>query len=114
MVLAGWGSDYPDPDCNAKAFGDYRIHQLAWRNKWYDDYVADLCERAEKEPDPSVRESLYLEITNYILENGPYAVLYQPLVQRAVRTWVEGFIVSPSSYTQSFYEVYKEYVVAPS
>ena len=100
MVLAGWGSDYPDPDCNAKAFGDYRIHQLAWRNKWYDDYVADLCERAEKEPDPSVRESLYLEITNYILENGPYAVLYQPLVQRAVRTWVEGFIVSPSSASQ--------------
>jgi peptide/nickel transport system substrate-binding protein len=108
MVLAGWGSDYPDPDCNAKAFGNWRIKQLAWRNKWYDNYTADLCELAMLEPDPAKRAAYYKEITDYILEYGPYVVLYHPLVRYAMRTWVEGFIISPSSYTQEFYTVYKD------
>ncbi|MFP3951561.1 MAG: ABC transporter substrate-binding protein [Candidatus Bathyarchaeia archaeon] len=108
LVLAGWGSDYPDPDCNARAFGDHRMGQLAYRNMWLDDYVADLCDEAAVESDLAEREGLYTEITDYILEDGPFAVLYQPLVQRAIRTWVEGFIVSPSSYTQDFYGVYKD------
>ncbi len=108
MVLAGWGSDYPDPDCNSRAFGDHRMHQLAYRNMWLDDYVADLCNEAALESDLAAREALYTEITDYILEDGPFAVLYQPLVQYAARTWIEGFIVSPSSYTQDFYGVYKD------
>lgn len=108
LVLAGWGSDYPDPDCNAKAFGNWRIRQLAYRNKWYENKTADLCELAMIEPDPAKREGYYKEITDYILEYGPYAVLYHPLTRYAMRTWVEGFNISPSSYTQDFYGVYKD------
>ncbi|MDW8035490.1 MAG: ABC transporter substrate-binding protein, partial [Candidatus Korarchaeum sp.] len=51
LVLAQWGSDYPDPDSNAMAFGNHRIRQLAWRNSWYDDYAAELAEKASVEMD---------------------------------------------------------------
>jgi peptide/nickel transport system substrate-binding protein len=108
MVLAGWGSDYPDPDCNARAFGDWTMNQLAYRNTWLDNYTSDLCEEAAIESDRPTREGLYIEITDHILETGPFAVLYQPLTQRAIRTWVEGYIHSPSSYTQEFYGIYKD------
>jgi peptide/nickel transport system substrate-binding protein len=108
MVYAGWGSDYPDPDCNARAFGDWTMHQLAYRNSWLNNETAALCEEASMEDDLAARESMYLEITDTILEDGPFAVIYQPLTQYASRTWVEGFIVSPSSYTQEFYTIYKD------
>jgi peptide/nickel transport system substrate-binding protein len=112
LVLAGWGSDYPDPDNNAKAFGDYRIKQLAWRNMWYDDKVADLVEKAYKELDRSTREALYKQITDYILEHGPYAVLYQVVQYVAMRTWVENFVPDPSFGTYlDLSKVYKEPVL---
>ena len=112
LVLAGWGSDYPDPDNNAKAFGDYRIKQLAWRNMWYDDKVADLVEKAYRELDRSTREALYKQITDYILEHGPYAVLYQIVQYVAMRTWVENFIPDPSFGTYlDLSKVYKEPVL---
>jgi len=112
LVLAGWGSDYPDPDNNAKAFGDYRIKQLAWRNMWYDDKVADLVEKAYKELDRSTREALYKQITDYILEHGPYAVLYQVVQYVAMRTWVENFVPDPSFGTYlDLSRIYKEPVL---
>lgn len=112
MVLAGWGSDYPDPDNNAKAFGDYRIKQLAWRNMWYDNYSADLVEKAYKELDKATREALYKQLTDYILQHGPYVVLYQVIQFVAMRTWVEGFVPDPSFGTYlHLYKVYKEPVL---
>lgn len=44
MIIAGWGNDYPDPDNLAMSHASYRANQLAWRNAWYDDYAATLCE----------------------------------------------------------------------
>ena len=108
LVLAAWGSDYPDPDNNAKAFGNYRVKQLAWRNMWYDDYAADLAEQAAKEFDPVKREQMYQELAGYILDKGPYAVLYQQLNQVAVKVWVRNFIPDPSFFLQDFSKVYKE------
>lgn len=108
MVLANWGSDYPDPDCNAKAFGHWKNKQLAYRNMWYENRTSDLCLLGALESDRTAREAIYKQITDIILEEGPFAVLYQDLTQRATRTWVEGFIVSPSSYTQTFYGIYKD------
>lgn len=113
MVLAGWGSDYPDPDNNAKAFGDYRIKQLAWRNAWYDNTSADLVERAYRESDRAAREALYKQLTEYILQHGPYVILYQVVQHVAMRTWVENFVPDPSFGTYlHLYKVYKEAVVS--
>lgn len=112
LVLAEWGSDYPDPDNNAKAFGDYRIKQLAWRNMWYDNYSADLAEKAYRETDRATREALYKQLTEYILQHGPYVILYQVVQYVAMRTWVENFIPDPTFGTYlHLYKVYKEAVV---
>ncbi len=108
LVLAAWGSDYPDPDNNAKAFGDYRVKQLAWRNTWYDDYAADLAEAAAKEFDKAKREQMYQELARYILDKGPYAVLYQQYNQIAVKVWVKNFIPDPSFFLLDFSKVTKE------
>ena len=98
LVLAGWGSDYPDPDSNAMAFGNYRIKQLAWRNSWYDDYAADLAEKASVEMDTSKREQMYLNLTDYILDHGPYAMLYQTVAQQAIRDYVKNWLPDPTFY----------------
>lgn len=108
LVLARWGSDYPDPDNNAKAFGNYRVKQLAWRNVWYDDYAADLVEKGAVEFDPKKREEIYRELTEYILDKGPYAVLYQLYNQIAHGEWVKGFIPDPTFFLTDFSKVYKE------
>ncbi len=108
IVLAGWGCDYPDPDNNAKAFGDYRVHQLAWRNCWYDDHAADLAEAAGLEFDTKKRLEMYKELQEYILYHGPYAVLYQEVAQEAVRSWVKNYLPDPSFFLQDLSKVYKE------
>jgi len=91
MVLAGWGIDYPDPDALAKAFADYRIKQLAWRNMWYDDYVSDLTEMAMHELDEGKRSQYYMEITEHVLHKGPFAILYQDMDNWVISTDVKGF-----------------------
>jgi peptide/nickel transport system substrate-binding protein len=110
MILAGWGADYPDPDALAKAFADYRARQLAWRNVWYDDYAANLTEIAAQETNPEKRLALYRELTEYVLHNGPYAILYQDMATVAVRTWVENFVLDPMELLPDLYKAYKESV----
>ena len=79
LVLAGWPPDYPDVDNLAKAFANYRVKQLAWRNMWYDDYAADLAEKAGIEQDPEKRAQLYKELQEYWIYKSPFVMLYQTI-----------------------------------
>jgi len=110
LILAEWGADYSDPDNLAKAFADYTIKQLAYRNTWYDDYASALTKKAAEELDTAKRLAMYDELTNYVLYNGPYAILYQGVYQYGVRTWVEGFHPDPTFFLMDFSAVYKETV----
>jgi peptide/nickel transport system substrate-binding protein len=110
LILGEWGADYPDPDNLAKAFADYTVKQLAYRNTWYDDYASNLTKMAAKELDTSKRLAMYEELTTYVLHNGPYAILYQGVYQYGVRTWVEGFYPDPTFFLMDFSVVYKENV----
>ncbi len=107
LVLAGWGSDYPDPDDNAKAFGDYRVHQLAWRNSWYDNHSADLIEKAAVEFDTKKREQLYLQIDDYMLDHGPFAILYQVIAQHVTRDYVKNYLPDPTFFIEDLSTVSK-------
>ncbi len=91
MILAGWGVDYPDPDALAKPFADGTIKQLAWRNAWQDKRATELTRQAMLERDPRKRVALYEELTNLVMHKGPFAILYQPTNNWAIRTWVKGF-----------------------
>jgi len=102
MVIGRWGSDYADPNSNAAAFAYCRTaspsdtaKQLAWRNKYANNATSDLVQNAAKELDDTQRLADYKQLTNTILNDGPFAMLYQQVIQRAVRNSVKGFTVSP-------------------
>jgi peptide/nickel transport system substrate-binding protein len=90
MIVAGWGVDYPDAAALSDPFANHRVKQLAWRLAWLDDHAADLAEAANKELDEEKRAKMYLELTDYWHENGPFAMMYQPVQFWGVRNEVKG------------------------
>ena len=111
MVLAGWGSDYPDPDNYAKPFADYTVHQLAWRNMWYDDYASLLAKKGGIENDPVKRCQIYEDLTEYWFLNSPFAILYQNVSYFAHRSELRNFEEAFNGYSQrtpDFTKLYKE------
>lgn len=119
MLWGGWGADYPDPDANAKPFGHCetnadtaKIRQLAWRNMAENPELAAMVDAAAIEPDQANRIGLYMELQERVLDWGPFAIVYYPLLQVGVRTWVEGLNLSPMFYGGAMAGVYKERVAA--
>src|SRR5208282_2083324 len=102
MVIGRWGSDYADPNSNAAAFALCRTtgpsdisKQLAWRNKYANNVTSNLVVGASRELNDTQRLADYKQLTGIILNDGPFAMLYQLVIQRAVRNSVKGFTVSP-------------------
>lgn len=95
MVLAGWSPDFPDPDGNATPWADYGARSLAWRNSYNDEVAAKLARQAALEADPTKRKALYKVLTEKVLREGPYVVLYQPALPIGLSAKVEGFVKNP-------------------
>ncbi|MFQ5821413.1 MAG: ABC transporter substrate-binding protein [Candidatus Heimdallarchaeota archaeon] len=119
MILAQWGADYPDPDAQAKPFAhcddmgpDGTVHQLAWRNMAENPELADMVDAAALEPDEATRIAMYIEMQEIVADWGPFAILYYPLFQHGVRTWVEGYTLGPMFFGGELWTVYKERVAA--
>lgn len=91
LVLAAWSPDYPDPAGNANPLADYAAKSLAWRNMWNDSQAAKLAEEASTSTDLGQRKSLYAQLTKLVALNGPYDMLYQPLVPIVTTAKVDGF-----------------------
>jgi peptide/nickel transport system substrate-binding protein len=100
MVLILWGPDFPDPDGNVTPFTDYEAKSIAWRNRYQDDALAREAKRAALETNPDRRRALYRQITEKVLHEGPYVVLYQPTLVLGVRSNVRGFVWNPMGYTE--------------
>jgi peptide/nickel transport system substrate-binding protein len=96
LILARWGPDYIDPHTNAQPFADYKANQLCWRNAYYNDQTSELIQKAGVEMDNAKRVALYQEANRIIQEEGPYAFLFQPLYQHAVRKNVKNFHPAPT------------------
>jgi peptide/nickel transport system substrate-binding protein len=90
LVMINWGPDYPDPGANVNPFTDYKAKSIAYRNGW-DDPIASQAHDAELISDPAKRVAAYKVITDYVLHNGPYVVLYQPSELFGLRSNVKGF-----------------------
>jgi peptide/nickel transport system substrate-binding protein len=91
LVMINWGPDYPDPGANVNPFTDYKAKSIAYRNGWDDPTIATKAHDAELITDPAKRVAAYKEITDYVLHNGPYVVLYQPSELFGLRSNVKGF-----------------------
>lgn len=94
MVLVGWSPDFPDPDGNATPMADFAAKSLAWRNVWNNPTASKLANQASLETDPNKRAALYKLLTELVLREGPYAILYQPAVPIGMSAQVQGFVRS--------------------
>ncbi len=99
LVLILWGPDFPDPDANVGPFTDYAAKSIAYRNAWDDKQIAAKGREAALLNDPTQRAAAYKDITNYVLHNGPYAVLYQVSEKFGLRSSVKNFVWSPIGWT---------------
>ena len=92
MVMVGWSPDFPDPDGNATPMSDYGAKSLAWRNAWQNDTAGKLAQQAALEPNPAKRAALYKQLTELQLEEGPFAILYQPKVPLTLSKVGKGYV----------------------
>ncbi len=95
MLYMNWGPDYTDPDANGTPFANYDAKSLAWRNSWNDPQAIELSKQAAVELDPAKRVELYNQLVEYVQNNGPFAMLFQPTRVYALRNNVQGFIYDP-------------------
>lgn len=109
IVSWEWLPDYVDPDMNAKGFAhsdspneDASVQLLAWWGNYVNIETSQLVERAAQELDLEKRKDLYYTITEIILDDGPFAILYSPFKQYAVRAEVSGLLGTPSVLVISF------------
>ncbi len=114
MVLVRWGVDYADPSAQAAPFAhcdtpgpEAKIKQLAWRNMYCPSGVTAWVEEAAGERDSRKREILYKAIQAIVLEEGPYVILYSPLIQVATREAVKGLAIPPMWYYTELLSVHK-------
>ena len=92
LHLWQWQPDYIDPDSNAKAFAhsdsagdDATVKSVVWFSKYVNVETSKLVEQAALEEDTTKRELMYQKITNIILEDGPFAILYEPKKQYGIQ-----------------------------
>ena len=98
LVLINWSPDFPDPDGNVAPFTDYAQKSIAYRNGWDDKAIAQKGKDAALLTDTTKRAAAYKELTDYVLHNGPYVILYQPTEIFGLRSNVKGFAWSPMGY----------------
>lgn len=92
MVMVAWSPDFPDPDGNATPMSDYGAKSLAYRNSWNNPTAAKLAQQAALEADPTKRGALYKLLTELVLKDGPFAILYQPAQNTTFSTQVQGYV----------------------
>jgi peptide/nickel transport system substrate-binding protein len=95
MVLANWYVDYPDPDDFSKPFGDYKQKSLCWRLQYYNDPLAALVDQAGGMENTPQRAALYKRINDMMNQDGPFALLYQPMISYGVSKRIQHFVFDP-------------------
>ena len=98
MVLLSWFVDYPDPDDFAKPFGDYTQKSLAWRLQYYNDPVAKLVDQAAGMQNTPERGALYKKVNEIMTQDGPFAIIYQPVISLAVSKRIQHLLFDPVNF----------------
>ena len=106
MFHLQWSFDYIDPNfvirpfAHCDSFGDdATVKSIAWFLHYVNLETSDLVEQADRELDIDKRAALYKQITDIILDDGPYAVMFSILRQYAIRTEVADRVGPPPPYT---------------
>jgi peptide/nickel transport system substrate-binding protein len=98
MVMLSWFVDYPDPDDFAKPFGDYTQKSLAWRLQYYNDPLAKLVDQAAGMQNTPERASIYKRVNEMEAQDGPFAILYQPVLSLGVSKRIQNLLYDPVNF----------------
>jgi peptide/nickel transport system substrate-binding protein len=98
LLIVEWGPDYSDPDGNISPFANAAAKSIAARNSWNDAAIGAKAAAAALIADPTARAAAYKDITEYVLHNGPYVVIYQPNAQFGLNASLKGFEWKPSGW----------------
>jgi peptide/nickel transport system substrate-binding protein len=98
MILQNWFVDYPDPDDFALPFVDYTQKALAWRLQFYNDPLSKLAQQASSLPNTPERSALYKRINEGMAQEGPFAMLYQPMLSLGVSKRLEKLAFDPINF----------------
>jgi peptide/nickel transport system substrate-binding protein len=110
LYIGAWGPDYPDPHTNAATFTHNPDNaddagfsgKLAWRNAWDIPDLTEMTEKAVLEKDIERRAEMYKELQQEMLDRGPFVLMFQEILQSAMRQEVEGFYTG-GPVTAAFY-----------
>jgi peptide/nickel transport system substrate-binding protein len=115
IYIGNWGVDYWDPHSNAQTFttnpdnsDEGKTKTLAWRNTWDPGALAKESEAALFETDSAKRAAMYVDMQKKILDNSPFAIIYQQTEVGAYSKKVSGFKLGPSFDTNYVSPIGKE------
>jgi len=95
LFFLGWNVDFPDPDDFADPFcnqnGSFPIF-ISMHN----DTLTGLVRQAAQESDPTVRATIYSQISMSCYVNAYYLWTTQPTNIEVHRTWVQGWYYNPT------------------
>jgi peptide/nickel transport system substrate-binding protein len=69
--------------------------RAAWTDENADEEILALRDALRVETDDSVREGMFVEMQDYLMEQGPYAPILQPGLQIGLSSNVQGFVYNP-------------------
>jgi len=106
MVMENWNKDYSDPDDFTFPFCDGSLsHRVNYDNATIDSLIT----QASQEVDQTKRAQLVVQAQQLLNDDGPWVMLYQPLIVTVV-----GAHVQPSSAFQNifWFDYWQMYKVA--
>jgi peptide/nickel transport system substrate-binding protein len=98
MVMLSWFVDYPDADDFAKPFGDYTQKSLAWRLNYANDPLAKMVGQAAEMQNTPERAAIYKKVNETLAQDGPFAILYQPLQSLGFSKRIQNLIYDPVNF----------------
>jgi peptide/nickel transport system substrate-binding protein len=104
-MLLYWGPDFMDPHSNAKAFAyntnnadDNYQSTTTWRNAWaVPDELNQQTVAALAEPDPAMRNQMYIDLQEKIQAEAPFVIMFQAALQIAMAANVDGYVNGATS-----------------
>lgn len=114
MVIANWGSDYPDPHAMAGAFAsnpdnsdDAVLKTVAWRASWNIPQMTRDVAAAARELDAAKRKEMYEDIQREHMKSAPIIEVFQEKQVIVKRKGVNGLLLAPSSYPDIYLNLQK-------
>ncbi len=98
LALGGWSGDYPDPaNFLDVLFHSRSIHDTDSENRsFYRNPELDaILDRARSETDRERRRALYTQASHILMDDAPWAFVFQNLTLEAWQPYVRGFTPHP-------------------